>query len=1016
MAIGVKRGWWVNVGTRRWARPLSIVVVGVAALGHAPPGSGTSFVASARAAEPAQVFELNISVAPGLTPSQVVLGGTGILTIGERSRVRAPISNLGVGSTELGVEAWTGDVYSEPKLTLKNRSAITGAAIVGGTIQKANTATILGGASTGVSFANPAGKTFLVAWPSTTAADLLVEAGQSATLEAGVPYGKVALKSGATLVVTPGEHFVGWLEVQQGASVVLQDGDERIALYVRDTVSWRGTLSTLSGESPDWLLGYIGTTKINFEVPFEGFLLAPNAPVVLGPSKGRHAGQFFAKSLEVRPDTIIDYRRSEFFDETPASPILPDATIDACGESSLVLTGEVDDEGVTRYQLIENTTPEEGCPLVELCSSDEPDAPRVDLDSLNERLNDAATPTEACDTEGGIASYQCPVDPSTVDRSTTCNADTDCANYLNGDVCSEYCVDTLCTETARGCASRYDCSGLDDDPRGCDTEVVYHCTADEDWGKTEADEVTSDLPPQDDIDAQIPEEDQGSYDDYLSLAAADFCVLPALTGGEAQNGDPHADAMPTGDETVQEANDREAPINLGSDSWGLFANPRLFHKVALAQKGLDHFTIDLAAEGSLVAGARIFGESKTALEIKGGAKVTHCGVDTEGKFQFFGETMAGLPTVVTTSTTCNSLSGQLAEKTYLLREAAIFTRQFKALYETGDETAVCNEFINRFDLATKDPGFDCSVYGAEQLTNVVIERYEAIVDDYAELRAAYREAAVGANSASDASDTFELGESFSLVGVHAPIPIGPLSLVVDAQLYGSWFVKGGIEYELSMGELSGGEVVGEPRARAGAVITPGLALETSLYVGIGIDLGVAGASVGLEGVLKLLEVDAPIRVGMSIGQESIEESVLDPGRDYQNSDFAGEDVPGVPNGKIYRWTGDWDFGAGFGLASMSGDLNAAARVHFLFFSKTFRKKIAHWEGFPKEYFPVASVGGAVDVGADGLLAESSTFADAISFGEFGEAAAYTGIERVGAGEAADYQLSTSSHVSCSAVR
>ncbi|HVJ16532.1 MAG TPA: hypothetical protein VM686_13920, partial [Polyangiaceae bacterium] len=324
----------------------------------------------------------------------------------------------------------------------------------------------------------------------------------------------------------------------------------------------------------------------------------------------------------------------------------------------------------------------------------------------------------------------------------------------------------------------------------------------------------------------------------------------------------------------------------------------------------------------------------------------------------------------------------------------------QALSDDQKAQDFCTEFVKAFNLNQNDPDFNCSDYGLEQLTNLVIERYEIIAENYADARAAYLEEAAAASAVSS-GDLVDVGESFSVVGVHAPIPIGPLSLVVDAQLYGSWFIKGGVDYELDMD--------GDPRASAGAVITPGLALETSLYVGIGIDLGVAGASVGLEGVLKLIEVDAPVRVGIGVERETLDEADFD--RDYQDSEFAGESLAGIPNGDVYRWTGGWDFGAGFGLTSLSGDLNAAARVHFLFFSKTFRKKIAHWEGFPKEYFPVASANGSVDVGADGLLTPSSTFADTLAFGDFSDVVAFTGIDKVGAGAVADYPLSAG-HLNC----
>ena len=91
---------------------------------------------------------------------------------------------------------------------------------------------------------------------------------------------------------------------------------------------------------------------------------------------------------------------------------------------------------------------------------------------------------------------------------------------------------------------------------------------------------------------------------------------------------------------------------------------------------------------------------------------------------------------------------------------------------------------------------------------------------------------------------------------------------------------------------------------------------------------------------------------------------------------------------------------------MSGDLNAAPRVHFLFFSKTFRKKIASWTGFPKQYFPIASATGGISVDQSGLLSAAQAAAGDVGFGDFADRVAYTRIPRIGTDQPASITLPT----------
>jgi hypothetical protein len=968
-------------------------------------------VKSAHAQTAGTTYELNISVTPGLAPRQIVLAARSELLLRDRSRVEAPISNLGMGTTELGVEARSGDVYSEQSVTLRDRARIDGAVSTKGSVTRGTGTVITGGVSTGVSFADPAGKTFLVNWPAGTATNHDLQPGQSLTLLAGVPYGNITVKSRATLVITPGDHFVQSLQVEPDANVVLQDGAQRIAVYVKNAFTWRGKLSTQSGASPQWLVGYLGTQRVPLESAFTGLLIAPSAEVTLARVPGGiHTGQFFARKAELHPDTRIVYQVSDFFADPPGAYVGPNAADARCGDSSLTLGGHVVVGGIDRYETISQTTPAPGCPSVSLCAGPEVGAAPIDMGALNARLRDPNTPKTTCVAEGARNPQDCRVDPNSINRAQTCNADNDCPGYQSGAICTEYCVDAACVQTARGCATRYDCSGADGDPLGCDVEAVYHCTDEKDVGATTPGDVSSDLPPRTNVDTEVAT--PARLNAYVDMATSSYCTSLGNASGTTQNGDEYQEptAVPTPDaqDAVAAEQDSGSPVNLGSANWGLFANPRLFHKATIDHSSVDQFEIDVRAEGSLVAGVRVLGRPITALDVRGAAGVTQCGVNTSGKFQLFGETIAGVGGTDQTSEECIAAFRDMQTLARRLKETVLLARGVEQLAVADDKSALCGLIKDAYGFGPLPAPQDlnCNDFSISQLANLVIQRYEQATSDFAAVRAQFLQLAVGAEKTSGGIPLFDYGENFSIVGVHTFIPVGPLAVVVDAQVYGNWFLKGGIDYALDMGTLSGGQVTGDPKASAGARITPGVGLTASLYVGVGIDLGFAGASVGLEGVLKLIEADAPVRVSIGVQRQTVDEKTIDPSHDYTTSDFAGQPLPGIPVGKAYKWAGSWDFGAGFGLASMAGDLNAAARVHFLFFSKTFRKKIASWTGFPKQYFPIASATGNISVDQSGLLSQAQAFAGDVGFGDFADRVAYTRIPRIGTDQPASITLPT----------
>src|SRR6478752_5661729 len=103
----------------RWMRARSTVFCGAVFAGALLAGvaGGDSLsrglVGTAHAGLPTQTFELDINSAPGVRTSAAVLSAHGVLALDDRAKVSAPITNLGHGSTTLGVAANARDVYTE---------------------------------------------------------------------------------------------------------------------------------------------------------------------------------------------------------------------------------------------------------------------------------------------------------------------------------------------------------------------------------------------------------------------------------------------------------------------------------------------------------------------------------------------------------------------------------------------------------------------------------------------------------------------------------------------------------------------------------------------------------------------------------------------------------------------------------------------------------------------------------------------------------------------------------------
>jgi hypothetical protein len=134
------------------------------------------------------------------------------------------------------------------------------------------------------------------------------------------------------------------------------------------------------------------------------------------------------------------------------------------------------------------------------------------------------------------------------------------------------------------------------------------------------------------------------------------------------------------------------------------------------------------------------------------------------------------------------------------------------------------------------------------------------------------------------------------------------------------------------------------------------------FVGVGFDLGVLAAKVGIAGTVNLIDVRAPLFAGIALQRAAPEADTRTPhqstsavcagatscgfGPPYAFPNFLGIPYPDLSfEPKKYRWELNYDLGAQLLGEALSGNIDVRARVRFLFFSKTWSKVFVRIKGF-----------------------------------------------------------------------
>jgi hypothetical protein len=267
-----------------------------------PPGTGTVEFTATNAEGVTTTVTQALTV---LSPS-TFLGSQGV-SVGNGSTVNGTIYAGAGGQTFLQNDATTREVFSRSHVVLQDRVSVplieTNAGVTPGNNdhigQTINALPFLSQFPS-VS-ATSSGTQTVTVNPTPEAGDVLpLPPGQ---------YGAVTVFPRGKLILSSGTYVFASLDLEPQAQLVTPSAQSETAqLFVHNSVIYRGTTNTASGQLAPLYLAYLGSNTLTIESPFTGTIIAPNAQLTLQSLNGQgvYTGEFFAAQLSLSPHTTVN--------------------------------------------------------------------------------------------------------------------------------------------------------------------------------------------------------------------------------------------------------------------------------------------------------------------------------------------------------------------------------------------------------------------------------------------------------------------------------------------------------------------------------------------------------------------------------------------------------------------------------------------------------------------------------------------------------------------------------------
>ena len=275
-------------------------------------GVGTRIFYAMSTWNPYQVVVMRSNLFLPTLPGTVgAMRAIGQITIGDRSTLVLPNGGFaGIaagGAVDLGVGTAVGAVQALGPINLSNGARVNGMATSAGAITLSPGSEVSGGTAAFTTVMLPATPVVDGTFPPSSGGDVDLEPGLSASLAPGA-YGQVAVKSRSMLRLAAGVYTFQSFDLEPQAELSLDGTAGNITIKVRDTIVVRGEIgpAPAPAKPSPFLLAYFGTADAFLETGFAGSVYAPNANLVLGASpQATFTGQYFAKTVTTRPDTIV---------------------------------------------------------------------------------------------------------------------------------------------------------------------------------------------------------------------------------------------------------------------------------------------------------------------------------------------------------------------------------------------------------------------------------------------------------------------------------------------------------------------------------------------------------------------------------------------------------------------------------------------------------------------------------------------------------------------------------------
>ena len=890
----------------------------------------------------------------GTDASRFVVGANGALTLTDRVQTTSPIENMGSAGTSVGNDANVEDIYSVSKISLHDRTTVTGSVFTTTALSTTALSKLLGTVNTHAVLTPAVTQSLPANFPASGDVDIMLEPSQTASPAPG-RYRNAQVKSRAQLNLRSGTYFFETFSVLEPQAIInLDERQGPVIIFVNQPITFRGIVQSNLGQ-PDWLIGVVGAGTVTIESSFQGTILAPLATIALGTGGLTQTGAFFGHDVSAQPGTILVMHPSSAltrcatvlggkrttdltpadqavtFDPTSGAPF-PKSFVhgqDQCSNVIAQQTAGPGADGLAQFKLVAN--PSCSTPML-FCDATTGAvlSPQPTLAQLN-----AAPPAgSTCKAQAAVDRCLCPVNPATL--GAACNFSSDCPN---GTVCATICDGPNCKVPRRCGTYEAGCDGL---PALANCQDLVVCPDPGSVGTVTLADLQADLkPPTAPTLGTTPPAIQKPVDHFEGI---NTLLTAAQTGLACDLGPGHA-PLPVVDQGAQ------SNTHKGS-TWGISFTPSLSQKTASTT--VEPFGLVIPsfnAGAGLNITARIFGIDVPLLVAQASASIEICdakatvdvtvgphGDDSPGSTFETGGPAQDL---------CKSGENLLERATTVLNwsEAQVLGA-IKQYQTNGPDVNMCNLAAKEFpDLA---PSLNCTgdpVGSARKIVDRLTQQYFTMASDAVNRAGSYASALVGIDNVSRGTTTF-FAQPIEVLGAEANFPVGPFVVTVGGSVSADFTVTGAPHLDLSS-PPGGAATIG-----AGFTVTPSAHVTATALIGIGFVV----VTVGVEGTIQLIGIDVPVTAQVQVLSKPAPDPRVPANDGYSFGPLSDLSQFAALKSQRYGWDSKWSLTGDVDIESfLSGELDAFVRIEFFLFSKTFRKQITSWKGIPPQSLGLAPV-------------------------------------------------------------